>query len=83
MYDNHTFQPVDIASPDWRGYVMTCYDSDGFGSFFVRESPNGKTIFSLHGNGSKDRDAFAAALAAWNPPNARAMAQGAPETPEK
>lgn len=48
---------------------MNCYEIDGFGSFFVRESPNGKTIFSLHGNGSKDRDTFAAALAAWNPPN--------------
>ena len=70
MYDNHTFQPVDVTAPNWRGYVMTCYDIDGVGSFFVRESPNGKTIFSLHGNGSKDRDTFAAALAAWTPPNA-------------
>ena len=69
MYDNHTFQPVDVTHQNWRGYVMTCYDIDGYGSFFVRESPNGKTILSLHGNGSKGRNDFAAALAAWNPPN--------------
>lgn len=73
MYDNHTFQPVDVTAPNWRGYVMTCHAIDGFGSFFVRES-NGATIFSLHGTGSKDRDTFAAALAAWNPPNAIALA---------
>ena len=69
MYDNHTFQQVDVTDADWRKYVMMCYDIDGFGSFFVRESPNGKTILSLHGNGSKGRDTFSAELAAWNPPN--------------
>jgi hypothetical protein len=75
MYDNHTFQPVDVTAPNWRDYVMSCYDIDGFGSFFVRESPNDETIFSLHANGSKERDTFAAALAAWTPPNDQAMPQ--------
>jgi hypothetical protein len=70
MYDNHTFQPVDVTSPNWRGYVMTCYAIDGFGSFFVRAAPNGETIFHLHGRGEEGREAFAAALAAWTPPNA-------------
>jgi hypothetical protein len=69
MYDNHTFQPVDVTTPNWREYVMSRYDIDGFGSFFVRESPNEKTIFSLYGNGKNDRETFAAALAAWNLPN--------------
>lgn len=69
MYDNHTFQKVDVTETNWRGYVMTCYDIDGFGSFFVRESPNGKTIFDLHGRGKEGRGAFADALDAWTPPN--------------
>jgi hypothetical protein len=69
MYDNHTFQPVDITAPKWREYVMTCYDIDGFGSFFVRETPNGKTIFDLHGRGKEGRESFADALYAWTPPN--------------
>ncbi len=84
MYDNHTFQPVDVTAPNWRGYVMACYDIDGFGSFFVRESPNGKTIFSLHGNGngSKERDTFAAALAAWTPPHDQSLATAGARLPK-
>lgn len=69
MYDTHTFQNVDVTEPNWRGFVMTCYDIDGFGSFFVREYPNGKTIFALHGRGKEGREAFAAALDAWTPAN--------------
>ncbi len=56
MYDNHTFQPVDVTKPKWREHVMTCYDIDGCGSFFVRESANGETIFNLHGGGKGDKD---------------------------
>lgn len=74
MYDNHTFQRVDVTQPKWRDYVMTCYEIDGYGSFFVRESPNGKTIFNLHGRGKEGRDAFAAALDAWTPPNGETLA---------
>ena len=69
MYDNHTFQQIDMTDAEWRKYVMLCYDIDGFGSFFVRESPHGKTIFSLHGNGRECRETFATALAAWTPLN--------------
>lgn len=69
MYDNHTFQKVDLTAPDWREYVMSCYDIDGFGSFFVRESPSGKPIIALHGNGKNGRETFAAALSAWTLPN--------------
>ena len=70
MYDNHTFQPVDVTAQNWRDCVMACYDMDGFGSFFAHEAPNGKTIFTLHGRGKEGREAFAADLAAWTPPNA-------------
>lgn len=69
MYDNHTFQQVDVTTPNWREYVMSCYDIDGFGSFFVRESSSGKPIIALHGNGKNGRETFAAALTAWTLPN--------------
>lgn len=69
MFANHTFRTIDVTQPEWREHVMTCYDIDGYGSFFVRESPNGKTIFHLHGRGKDGRESFAAALNAWILPN--------------
>lgn len=58
MYDNHTFQPVDVTNPNWRGYVMTCYDIDGFGSFFVRSRRLDSTERFTSGDGERWTPAY-------------------------
>jgi hypothetical protein len=79
MYDNHTFRKIDLTG-DWRGDTLACFETDPYGSFFVRDT-NDRTIFHLPGHGRGKREEFIAGLAAWSPQDAPAMPTASDERP--